>query len=102
MGQEDGEIMQLIHHLLKTQDFQHCAYCGKDFVDVDKPQLSRYGEREYITLSCSNGHEHSISIDINRALDAKLLHKEIQNRKVPVPETNHTLVNIEDTLEKKQ
>ncbi len=71
----------LIHQLLKEQDFKEkCLYCGKDFIDQNAPRLSRHGDKEYITLSCSSGHDHSFAVDMTRAYDAKLIHKEIQNR----------------------
>jgi len=71
----------LIHQLLKEQDFKEkCLYCGKDFIDQNLPRLSRHGDKEYITLSCSSGHDHSFAVDMTRAYDAKLIHKEIQNR----------------------
>lgn len=80
MGQRDGEIM-LVHQLLKEQDFKEkCLYCGKDFINQNAPCLSRHGNKEYITLSCSSGHTHSFAVDMTRAYDAKLIHKEIQNR----------------------
>lgn len=71
----------LIHQLLKEQDFKEkCAYCGSNFVDQNLPQLSRHGDKEYITLSCTSGHEHSFAVDMSRAHDARLIHKEIQSR----------------------
>jgi hypothetical protein len=73
----------LIHQLLKERDFQErCAYCGKDFSPL--PQLSRHGDKEYITLSCEHGHQHTFCVDMSRPFDASLIHKEIEaNKRLP-------------------
>ena len=91
----------LIHQLLEVNEFkERCAYCGKDFVDTNKPELSRYGDKEYITLSCSNGHEHSFAVDMSRALDAKLLFKDIDHKKVPTDaKKHHASVSIADAVQ---
>lgn len=71
----------LIHQLLKEHDFKEkCLYCGKDFVDQNAPHISRHGNKEYVTFSCSSGHDHFFAVDMTRTYDAKLIHKEIQNR----------------------
>lgn len=95
MGFFDGEIMPLVHQLLSEKDFHEqdrCAYCGGNFTNLDHPQISRYGSKEYLTLSCTAGHEHTVSIDISRSIDAKLLHKHIENKKVCRTTIEHAFV----------
>ena len=91
----------LMHQLLKEHDFkERCAYCGNNFQNLQDPEIWRYGSKEYITLTCSIGHEHSFCLDINRAPDAKLLHKEIENnKKIDVPK-RHLHASIEEVVKK--
>ncbi len=73
----------LIHQLLKETDFkERCAYCGKEF-QTDVPEFSRHGQKEYITLHCEKGHKHTFNVDMSRAFDASLIHKEIDTKKIP-------------------
>lgn len=91
----------LVHQLLKEHDFkERCAYCGKDFQNLNDPEIWRYGAKEYITLTCSSGHEHSFTLDISRALDAKLLHKEIENNKKIIVPKKHIHATIEEVVKK--
>ncbi|MFA6888726.1 MAG: hypothetical protein WC254_04495 [Candidatus Woesearchaeota archaeon] len=75
----------LIHQLLKETDFQEkCTYCGKDF-QLKSPEFSRYGDKEYVTLSCEKGHKHTIKVDMDRRFDAMLIHRDIDaNKKIDV------------------
>ncbi len=94
--------MPLVHQLLKEKDFHEqdrCAYCGSTFTNLDKPLLSRYGGAEYITLSCTAGHEHTVSVDISRSIDATLVHKHIENKKVRGTTIEHAVVEATPTME---
>ncbi len=75
----------LIHQLLKETDFQEkCVYCGKNF-NLNSPDFSRYGDKEYVTLCCEQGHRHTLRIDMSRGFDAQLIQKDIDaNKKIPI------------------
>ena len=94
--------MPLVHQLLKEKDFHEqdrCAYCGNNFTNLDKPQISRYGGAEYITLSCTTGHEHTVSVDISRSIDSKLVHKHIENKRVARTTIEHAVVEAIPKIE---
>lgn len=91
----------LIHQLLKEYDFkERCLYCDKEFQNINDPEIWRSGAKEYITLHCSSGHEHSFLLDINHVLDAKLLHKEIEMKKKVVVPKVHMHATIEEMIKK--
>ena len=83
----------LIHQLLKETDFQEqCVYCGKKF-HLDSPEFSRYGDKEYVTLSCEQGHRHTMKIDMSRGFDAQLIHKDIDiNKKISIKPLENVII----------